>query len=58
MLKIIRAGMSTSIQDGGRVGWRKYGISLGGVLDHPAMQTANMLVGNPRDSAVLEITLG
>lgn len=58
MLTIIRAGMSTSIQDGGRVGWRKYGISLSGVLDHPAMQTANMLVGNAPDSAVLEITLG
>lgn len=58
MLTIIRAGISTSIQDGGRTGWRKYGISQGGVLDHPAMQTANMLVGNPPDSAVLEITLG
>ena len=58
MLKIIRAGMSSSIQDAGRIGWRQYGISLSGVLDHPAMQTANMLVGNAPDSAVLEITLG
>jgi len=58
MLKIIRAGLSTSVQDAGRSGWRQYGISLSGVLDHPAMQTANMLVGNQRDDAVLEITLG
>ncbi|MTD26817.1 5-oxoprolinase subunit PxpC [Erwinia sorbitola] len=58
MLKIIRAGMSSTIQDSGRTGWRKYGIGLCGVLDHPAMQTANMLVGNAPDSPVLEITLG
>ncbi|WP_345831159.1 5-oxoprolinase subunit PxpC [Erwinia sp. HDF1-3R] len=58
MLKIIRAGMSTTLQDAGRTGWRDAGISVGGVLDHPAMETANMLVGNPRQSAVLEITLG
>lgn len=58
MLKIIRAGMSTSIQDAGRNGWRQYGISRCGALDNPAMQTANLLVGNSPDDAVLEITLG
>lgn len=58
MLNIIRAGISSSIQDAGRTGWRQFGVSQCGVLDHPAMQTANMLVGNAPDSAVLEITLG
>ncbi|MCU5774173.1 biotin-dependent carboxyltransferase family protein [Erwiniaceae bacterium BAC15a-03b] len=58
MLTIIRAGMSTSIQDAGRFGWRQYGIGLSGALDIPAMKTANLLVGNPQESAVLEITLG
>ncbi|MGE9550805.1 5-oxoprolinase subunit PxpC [Erwinia amylovora] len=58
MLKIIRAGMSTTLQDAGRTGWRQYGVGVGGVLDHPAMETANLLVGNARTSAVLEITLG
>ncbi|UQY45367.1 biotin-dependent carboxyltransferase family protein [Erwinia sp. PK3-005] len=58
MLKIIRAGMNTTLQDGGRGGWRQLGISSGGVLDEPAMRTANLLVGNPQDQAVLEITLG
>ncbi|MFC0142315.1 5-oxoprolinase subunit PxpC [Erwinia mallotivora] len=58
MLKIIRAGMSTTLQDAGRSGWRQYGVGTGGVLDHPAMETANLLVGNARSSAVLEITLG
>ena len=58
MLKIIRAGMNTTLQDGGRSGWRQLGISSGGVLDEPAMRTANLLVGNAQDQAVLEITLG
>ncbi|RWR01131.1 hypothetical protein ED28_15245 [[Pantoea] beijingensis] len=58
MLKIIRAGISTSLQDAGRTGWRQYGIGSSGALDLPAMKTANLLVGNPQDSAVLEITLG
>ncbi len=58
MLTIIRAGICTTIQDAGRQGWRQYGIGTGGALDNPAMQTANLLVGNQPDSAVLEITLG
>ncbi|WP_275555440.1 5-oxoprolinase subunit PxpC [Mixta sp. Marseille-Q2659] len=58
MLKIIRAGMNTTLQDGGRGGWRQFGISSGGALDEPAMRTANLLVGNPQQQAVLEITLG
>ncbi|WP_210081550.1 5-oxoprolinase subunit PxpC [Pantoea endophytica] len=58
MLKILRAGMMTSLQDHGRAGFRQYGISVGGALDQPAMRTANMLVGNPEQSAVLEIVLG
>lgn len=58
MLTIIRAGMATSVQDAGRFTYGQSGVSLSGVLDAPAMQTANLLAGNPPDSAVLEITLG
>lgn len=58
MLTVIRAGMATSLQDAGRPGYRQSGISLAGVMDHPAMETANLLAGNSPDCAVLEITLG
>ncbi|NDL62746.1 5-oxoprolinase subunit PxpC [Acerihabitans arboris] len=58
MLKVIRAGMMTAVQDGGRTGYRGLGISQGGVLDLPAMHMANLLVDNGADAAVLEITLG
>ena len=58
MLNIIRAGMYTSVQDGGREGLRQLGISRCGAMDKPALITANLLVGNGANAAALEITLG
>lgn len=58
MLNIIRAGMMTTVQDGGRVGQRQSGISQCGALDLPALRIANLLVGNDKDAAALEIVLG
>ncbi len=58
MLKIIRAGIMSSIQDAGRAGYASLGVSLGGAMDKPAMKMANLLVGNPATAAVIEITLG
>ena len=58
MLKILRAGMHASVQDGGRYGWRQYGVSRCGALDTPALRIANLLVGNDPNAAAIEITLG
>ncbi|WP_027712721.1 5-oxoprolinase subunit PxpC [Dickeya chrysanthemi] len=58
MLKIIRAGLQTTVQDLGRPGWRRLGISQCGALDSPALKLANLLVGNDENAAALEITLG
>jgi biotin-dependent carboxylase-like uncharacterized protein len=58
VLKIIRAGMHTTVQDGGRYGYRQLGVSRCGAMDGPALRTANLLVGNEPESAALEITLG
>lgn len=58
MLRVIHAGMMTAVQDSGRTGLSGLGISQGGVLDLPAMNIANLLVGNEANAAVLEITLG
>ncbi|QCR36749.1 5-oxoprolinase subunit PxpC [Nissabacter sp. SGAir0207] len=58
MLKIVRAGMLTTVQDQGRHGFRALGISQTGALDLPALQLANLLVGNAPLTAALEITLG
>ena len=58
MLNIIRAGLYTSVQDGGRHGFRQSGISHCGALDKPALNVANLLVGNDANAAALEVTLG
>lgn len=58
MLKMIRAGMYTSVQDGGREGQRRSAISRCGALDKPSLTIANLLVGNEANAAALEITLG
>ncbi|WP_241645478.1 biotin-dependent carboxyltransferase family protein [Rosenbergiella metrosideri] len=58
MLTVVKAGLASSLQDGGRLGFAQYGVGRGGALDRPAMQTANMLVGNDKNQAVIEITQG
>lgn len=43
----------TTIQDGGRVGWRRFGVTGAGAMDRLSLVTANMLVGNrPTEAAV------
>jgi antagonist of KipI len=55
---VVRAGPLTSVQDLGRPGYRALGVSHGGALDFRAAQLANLLVGNPAEAGLLEITLG
>ncbi len=55
--EVIRPGLLTTVQDEGRIGYRRYGVPVGGVMDAFASRAANMLVGNARHSAVLEITM-
>ena len=43
MLKILRAGIYTTVQDLGRNGFRRLGVSQGGALDEPALRIANLL---------------
>lgn len=52
-----KAGLQTTIQDFGRPGHQEAGIPIGGALDLVAAKNANLLVGNPLDCPVLEITL-
>jgi allophanate hydrolase len=54
-LRVISAGLGTSVQDGGRIGGQRFGIPTAGALDRVAMAAANTIVGNPPDSAVLEM---
>ncbi len=50
-------GAYTTVQDKGRFGYQKVGVPVSGALDLFAFRVANMLVGNPDNRAVLEITI-
>lgn len=47
----------TSIQDAGRFGWQRYGVSSSGAMDQLALAAANALVGNAPGAAALEFML-
>ena len=55
--RVIAAGSLTTVQDGGRDGWRHLGVGRAGALDPASTALANRMVGNASDAAVLEITL-
>ncbi len=51
------AGLLTTIQDCGRIGYQRYGMPVCGAMDLLSLQLANLLVGNRPDTAALEVTL-
>lgn len=56
MLKILQGGLETTVQDLGRYRWYRIGMPPAGAMDQFSFRVGNMLVGNPRDAAGLEIT--
>ncbi|EPE96815.1 urea amidolyase family protein [Rhizobium grahamii] len=57
-LRATRSDRPTLYQDLGRRGRSSQGVSESGAVDRGAMQAANLLLGNSRDEAVIEVTLG
>ncbi|MGP4060775.1 biotin-dependent carboxyltransferase family protein [Halobacillus sp. H74] len=57
MIRILKSGLLTSIQDLGRYGYQKHGIIASGVMDSVAHRIANFLVNNASNTPTLEITL-
>lgn len=55
-IEVIVAGMQTTIQDLGRYGYARYGFATDGAADRASLVAANRLVGNPIQTAVLEMT--
>ena len=53
--KVIKSGIFTTIQDAGRSGLKRWGLSDGGAMDMSAFMRANLSLGNVPSSAVLEI---
>lgn len=56
--EVLDAGLQTLVQDEGRPGLTRLGVSRSGALDRHAMRGANRLVGNPPGLPVLEHVLG
>ncbi|WP_222536324.1 biotin-dependent carboxyltransferase family protein [Pedobacter polysacchareus] len=56
-IKVIKAGMLTTIQDLGRIGYRKDGVIESGAMDKDALLMGNLLLGNEETEAGLECTL-
>jgi antagonist of KipI len=54
---VVKPGMLTTVQDAGRWGYQSRGVPVAGPMDPVALRLANALVGNPRDAALLEVTL-
>lgn len=50
-------GAGTTIQDGGRFGYQRYGVGPAGAMDKVALAVANMLVGNEPGEAAVEFTV-
>ena len=53
-LRIISPGLSTTIQDVGRSGFQRLGVSVSGALDPVSLHAANALAGNPGNTGALE----
>lgn len=56
-LRILSAGLLSTLQDSGRWGYQKEGVLVSGAMDLQALCIANLLVGNPDTTAGLEISL-
>lgn len=54
-LEITAIGPASSVQDGGRAGSQRYGLTPGGAMDPLALAAANALVGNTPFTACVEI---
>ena len=57
-LTVVEVRGLCTVQDRGRFGYAHLGVPRAGVLDHPAAELANRLVGNPVEAAVIETTVG
>ncbi len=57
MIAVVKAGLLSTVQDEGRPGFLAFGMPLAGAMDAHAYAVANLLAGNPRGAAAIEMTL-
>lgn len=57
-LEVIKPGLRSLIQDLGRPGYARIGVSRSGAYDRAALRAANFAVANPAGAAGIEMLLG
>jgi 5-oxoprolinase (ATP-hydrolysing) subunit C len=58
IIHVLSARPGATLQDSGRHGYQRYGVTAAGPMDRLAHATANLAVGNPAGSTALEVSLG
>ncbi|QBI54794.1 5-oxoprolinase subunit C family protein [Streptomonospora litoralis] len=57
-VEVVRTGVLTTVQDGGRRGHAALGVGASGAADRASYALANRLLANPEGAAALEVTMG
>ena len=57
MIKVLKSGLFSTIQDKGRFGYGEFGVPKSGAMDLFSFELANTLLSNAVNDAVLEITM-
>jgi len=57
-LRVVCPGPLSTIQDLGRPGYQRFGVSVSGAADRYALRLGNLLVGNDQRGAAIEVTIG
>ncbi|MGO8911327.1 MAG: biotin-dependent carboxyltransferase family protein [Bradyrhizobium sp.] len=58
IIRVLSAGPGATLQDAGRHGYLRYGVTAAGPMDSLAHATANHAVGNPAGSTAIEVSVG
>lgn len=58
ILRVVSAGPGVTLQDAGRHGYLRFGVTAAGPMDRLAHAAANLAVGNPAGATALEVSVG
>lgn len=57
-LRVRAPGLLTTVQDAGRFGYARYGVTTAGAADPDALEVGSAMLGNEANAAALEVTGG
>ena len=58
ILDVLDGGLLATVQDAGRPDWTHLGVPVSGATDRRSLAIANLLLGNDRAAAAIEVTVG